>query len=104
FKDVLRRFNLPIDKCHGQCYDGAANMKGKHSGLQALVRQEEPRVLHVHCVVHVLNLVLQDMSQRLDMCRDFLGVITDLINFVMSSPKRTHVFQECEQDDENASL
>ncbi|XP_064468707.1 zinc finger MYM-type protein 1-like [Ornithodoros turicata] len=102
--DILRRFNLPIGKCRGQCYDGAANMKGQRSGLQALIQQEEPRALYVHCIAHVINLVLQDMGQRVSVCRDFLSMITELIGFVSSSPKRLSSFQTYQEEDENVHL
>ena len=32
-KDVLLQFQFPINKCRGQCYDGAANVSGHISGL-----------------------------------------------------------------------
>ena len=37
--DVLQRFSLSIDKLRGQTYDGAANMSGKYSGCQAVVKK-----------------------------------------------------------------
>ena len=33
-KDVLLRFQFSINKCRGQCYDGAANVSGHVSGLR----------------------------------------------------------------------
>ncbi|KAH9381385.1 hypothetical protein HPB48_009035 [Haemaphysalis longicornis] len=33
-KDILHRFNIPIEKCRGQCYDGAANMRGSTVGCK----------------------------------------------------------------------
>lgn len=41
-KDMLCRFSLLIDMCRGQCYNGAANIRGKRNGLQVLMQQEEP--------------------------------------------------------------
>lgn len=99
-KDILCRFNLPIEKCRGQCYDGAANMKGNHRGVQALMQEQEPRALYVHCLAHILNLVLHDVGQKVDMCRDFLYAVTELINFVTCSPKRVASFQEIEVEED----
>uniref|UniRef100_A0A147BCI9 Putative tick transposon n=1 Tax=Ixodes ricinus TaxID=34613 RepID=A0A147BCI9_IXORI len=99
-KDILCRFNLQVNKCRGQCYDGAANMGGKHRGVQALMQEEEPRALYVHCLAHVLNLVLQDVSQKVDMCRDLLYFVTELINFVTCSPKRVALFQELQREED----
>lgn len=99
-KDILCRFNLPIEKCRGQCYDGAANMRGKHRGVQALMQEQEPRALYVHCLAHILNLVLHDVGQKVDMCRDFLYAVTELINFVTCSPKRVASFQEIQVEED----
>jgi len=38
--DVLLRLNIPISGLRGQTYDGAANMSGKFSGAQAVLKRE----------------------------------------------------------------
>lgn len=43
--------------------------------LQALVQQGERQALNVHSPARILNLVLRDVSEKVDMCRDFLGMI-----------------------------
>lgn len=79
-------------------------MRGQHSGLQALIREEEPRAIYVHCLAHVLNLVLNDVMQTVDRCRDILSVITELISFVTGSPKRLHWFKTFQEEEESVSL
>ena len=37
---VLMRMHLPISKARGQCYDGAATMRGTHSGVATQLAQE----------------------------------------------------------------
>jgi hypothetical protein len=93
-KDVLTRFDLPLDKCRGQCYDGASNVAGIRRGLQALILQQEPRALYVHCLAHTLNLAVQDTVQDITICRNFLSFVGDLISFVRSSPKRLAWFEK----------
>lgn len=51
-KDVLLILNLPRHDLQGQTYNGAANMAGKHAGAQALIEQEQPLALSVHCEAH----------------------------------------------------
>ena len=34
-KDILLRLDLPIEKLQGFAFDGAANISGRHSGVQA---------------------------------------------------------------------
>ena len=102
-KDVLTRLALPVSKCRGQCYDGAANMAGVRTGLQARMLELEPRALYVHCTAHVLNLVVQDVAQNIPTCVLFLGIVRELITLIRDSPKRLAWFKEF-QDKESPSL
>uniref|UniRef100_H3AME6 Uncharacterized protein n=1 Tax=Latimeria chalumnae TaxID=7897 RepID=H3AME6_LATCH len=94
------RFYLSTDKCRGQCYDGAANVAGHRCGLQALVQEEEPRAVFVHCLAHTLNLVVQDVAQSIGMCRTFLSLIGDLITLVKASPKCLVWFEKFQQEED----
>lgn len=93
-KDALLRFSLPINKCRGQCYDGASNVSGTRSGLQARVQEIEPRAQYTHCTAHVLNLVVHDVTENIPTCRNFMSLIRDLITLIRHSPKRLTWFQE----------
>jgi len=47
-KDTLLRFNLPLSKARGQCYDGAAKMSGIRNGVAAqLCKEQEQCILIV---------------------------------------------------------
>lgn len=52
---VLMRIYLPINKARGQYYDGAATMRGTHSGVATQVAHEEPRRAYMHCYGHAIN-------------------------------------------------
>lgn len=93
-KDVFIRLQLDFSKLRGQCYDGAANMSGRHNGLQARILKIEPRALFVHCNAHNLNLVVQDAITTVEWTRDNIGVAKDLIKFIRDSPKRLYEFKE----------
>ena len=58
--DSLTRFNLPLNRCHGQCYDGAPNMSGKHAGVCTHILKKEPRAIYIHCMGHSLSLAVKD--------------------------------------------
>lgn len=51
-KDTLLRFNLPLSKARGQCYDGASNMSGIRNGVAAQLCKEEARAVYTHCYGH----------------------------------------------------
>lgn len=50
-KDVFLRLNLSITGLRGQANDGAANMAGKYSGAQAIIKESQPLAFHVVCTM-----------------------------------------------------
>ncbi|KAF0294043.1 Zinc finger MYM-type protein 1 [Amphibalanus amphitrite] len=87
-KDALLRMELDLKQLRGQCYDGAANMSGKFKGVQALIKQEEPRAVFVHCTAHRLNLAVQDCMDGVRPLRDTIQETGRMIGFFRDSPKR----------------
>ena len=63
-KDMLLRLNLSLGRLVGFAFDGASNMSGKHRGVQAIVKQDCPGALYVHCSNHSLDIVLQHRPRR----------------------------------------
>ena len=53
---VVNELGLDIKNCRGQCYDGAANMAGVHSGVAANILKQNDLALYTHCASHRLNL------------------------------------------------
>ena len=98
-KDVLLRFQFPINKCRGQCYDGAANVSGHISGLRTKILQDESRATYVHCRAHKLNLAVQDAMKSNKEIRDILNVIREFIAFIRGSPKRLAWFNQFRDND-----
>ena len=54
----LESFNLDIQNCLGQGYDGAGAVAGKVNGLAALFLKENPKALYTHCASYRLNLAI----------------------------------------------
>ena len=52
---------LAVD-VQGQCFDGASNMSGARSGCQAVIQQQAPKAVYVHCSSHRLNLAIVSAS------------------------------------------
>ena len=59
-KDALLRYGIPIGNMRGMSFDGAANMSGCYKGAQALLKQEQPQAVFVHCAAHSVNLAGKD--------------------------------------------
>ncbi|XP_039279145.1 zinc finger MYM-type protein 1-like [Nilaparvata lugens] len=100
-KDIFARLNLPIEKLRGQCYDGAANMRGRFKGLQKLLLDIQPQAHYVHCTAHSLNLAVQDSLSCLPCMRDVMALAKDLINTVKESNKRINLFRNIRLESEN---
>lgn len=54
----LEGFGLSLSELRGQGYDGASTMSGERAGVQALLREKQPKALYIHCAGHSLNLAI----------------------------------------------
>ena len=62
FLEKATEMQLELSDCRGQSYDNGANMKGKHSGVQARMLDINPKAVYVPCTIHTLNLVVVDSA------------------------------------------
>ena len=92
-KDVLLRLNIPISNCRGQCYDGAAVMRGVKSGVATQIAKDEPRALYVHCYGHSLNLACHDTIRDIKSLKDALDTAFELSKLLKFSAKRNAEFK-----------
>ena len=58
--DTLAAFDLSLDNCVSQSYDGASVMSGRCTGVQSRIKEFAPCAIYIHCHAHRLNLVLVD--------------------------------------------
>lgn len=86
--DVLCRCDLQLSSLRAQCYDGAANMSGKFSGVQSYIKQHQPLAMYVHCYAHNLNLVLQETCREVPVMRDCLEYLHRAAILMGRSAKR----------------
>ena len=83
-KDTLLRYQLNLDMCRGQCYDGASNMLGKSSGVATQIFVEQPKSHYTHCHAHSLSLSVKDVTKNTKILQDTMGTaeeITFLIQY-----------------------
>ena len=67
--------DVSITKLRGQCYDGAAAMRGIRSGVAKRILDEEPRVVYTHCYGHEItgqnsNQLESNLSESQWLCHD----------------------------------
>lgn len=83
---LLERHGLDYKKhLIGQAYDGAAVMSGKHSGVQARIREHAKYAFYVHCSAHCLNLVLVDAVKAVPEAEEFFALLQSLYVFTSGS-------------------
>ena len=104
-KDALSRFGLDLRNCRGQAYDGASNMSGRLSGVQARISAQYPKAIYmyVHCFCHSLNLAVQDSSRHIQLVRNTLNVTQELSNLIHFSAKRQALLERMQHDFGNDS-
>lgn len=77
-----------------QSYDGAASMQGIYSGLQILIKKENPNDIYVWCFAHLLNLVVVDTCNCCEVTTHFFGEVQALVSLFWAR-NRTATFIEC---------
>ena len=88
-KDGLEMRNLI-----GDSFDGASNMSGVHSGLQAEICKASPESVYIHCYGHVLNLVMSKCTSDSGESRRLFGLLTSTAVFMSQSHKRMDTWKE----------
>ena len=82
-KDSLLRFNLFLVKVRGQCYDGARNMSGLHSGVAKRILDEDPRAVFTHCYGHAPNLASSDTVRNCKVLKSALEITHEIVKLVI---------------------
>ena len=97
-KDCLLRMNVALNKCRGQCYDGASNMSGTKSGVAKQISEDERRAVYTHCYGHALNLAAGDSIKRSKIMQDALDTAFEMSKLIKYSPKRDTMFEQIKKE------
>lgn len=88
---------LDIKNCISQCYDGAAVMSGKFSGVQSRIQEIVPHAIYIHCFAHRLNLCLVNTLQNNPKIVNFFDTIQHIYKFLMNSQTRYELFAKIQK-------
>ena len=72
------------------CADGAPAMLGARSGFATLMKQKNPKMVTLHCIIHQEALASRTMTQPL---KEALETAIRLVNFVKLSAR--NYFDSC---------
>uniref|UniRef100_A0A8C4XCW1 Uncharacterized protein n=1 Tax=Erpetoichthys calabaricus TaxID=27687 RepID=A0A8C4XCW1_ERPCA len=90
-------FKLQWKNCVSVCTDGCPSMQGNRKGFVTLVRQENPNVLVVHCMIHREALDFKSLPKDL---MSVLDQVITVVNFIKSRPLASRLFSQlCEAMD-----
>ena len=64
-------------------------MKGIRSGVAARIGNYVPQALPVHCLAHCLNLCLQDAGKQINLMRDAIQLVREIVQLINCSPKES---------------
>ena len=62
-------YTISLEKCRGQCYDGASNMLGKKSGVAKQILDIQPKTYVTHCHFHSLGLAVKETPKNQSFCQ-----------------------------------
>ena len=93
-KKVLISLDIPLENCHGQCYDGAAAMSGKRSGVATQLQMDNPKAVYIHCYGHSVNLAIQDTMKESKPARESLDTVAEICKLISRSPKRNEELEK----------
>ena len=76
-------------------FDGASNMSGTQSGVQARITQRYPKAKYfTHCSSHCLNLVIVASCNKVQEIKNFMTTFQELSFFFSYSPKRKEILKQ----------
>ena len=92
------RFNLSLQHCRGQTYDGASNMMGKKSGVATKLIVEQPKALITHCQCHSLSLAAKNLTGCSKILCDTMSTVREICVLVKYSPKRENILGRMQEN------
>ena len=95
--DHLSKLGLDKSFMVAQGYDGASAMSGIFNGTQAIVRQQCPSAVYVHCALHCLNLVLKNACEIPEITAAVTGIQRACQFFKNSTKRVTELEQAVER-------
>lgn len=92
--EALQEFNIPTNNVAGLGSDGANVMSGHRSGLNALMKAENPFCVYVHCVCHRLALAVSQAYKSIPSLETLHECVAGVYNLVNTQPTILQRFKD----------
>lgn len=89
-KSSLQKYNLYFSKAMAFMSDTASVMKGCRSGVQKLIKSQNPKLYDVGCICHIADLCIKAGLKTLPLDIDQLFI--DIYYYFHHSSKRNQIF------------
>ena len=86
----LQDKSIPLTNIVACATDSAPAMVGRYRGFASLLRQKNPHLFTVHCVIHRQHLVAKRLSPRLQIS---LAIAIKAINKIKANAKNSRLFR-----------
>ena len=83
--------SIPISNLISVAADGAPAMMGRHNGVLKLLKNDNPSIMTVHCIIHRESLAAAAISCELD---QLLKQVVSVINWIKSRPLNERLFKQ----------
>ena len=93
-KEILSGKKIAMTKVCGLGTDGASVMTGHMNGVRALIHEDNPHCICIHCICHRLNLAVSQACQNIPEMQSLTAVISGVYNYISSSPRRAEQLKE----------
>ena len=91
--------DMKWEKLVGVCTDGAPAMLGCQSGFIARIKQKNPDVVGIHCIIHQEALTSKTLPAAM---KNNLSIIIRIVNFIKPCAVNSRLFAKlCEDMDSN---
>ena len=84
--ETVMEFNTFLSKLVTMGSDGASVMLGKKSEVLALLKEQQPSLIGVHCSAHRLELCYKDAMKKVPIAEKVLTLLTGLYYMYRNSP------------------
>ena len=92
-ESTIQAHGLQMRNIVGESFDGAANMRGEHKGVQKFIKDISPNSVYIWCYAHKLNLAATDIVDYIVPVKSLVGLLQSTAAFFSNSCKRMSVWE-----------
>ena len=100
--DAILRLGIKISDGRGQCYDGAEAMSGAKNGVAKKFKEQNPKILYIHCYGHAVNLAVKDTCTKVRSMKDCFDIAREITKLIKDSPKKETLLKEIREESANS--